>query len=121
MGATDLGALLSRVDVIPNTTVTVQRSNTDYDPADPTSEEFLDILPEPIEVKLSPRRTIETLLPTGEVITNPPYKCRMFQDYPAIEIGDIITPQGKDKLFIDSIYRRDGIDYMSCTLIETVK
>jgi len=75
-----------------------------------------------IPVIIMPVQSPQTILPSGQVITNPPYEAYFFSQHPEVEVGDIILRTGgRPKLFVESIFAPPNTDIYVLGLQETQK
>lgn len=105
---------------LPSIHVRIVRSNPRYK-ADGSGigQEFINVVSGSVECILSPQPSRQDIQPSGEVITSPVFKIRFFRDYPDVQEGDIVLQDDKPRLFVDSVYRRPGVDYLSVELVQT--
>lgn len=103
----DLGDLADQLKITVN-----------IDRVDPLTSELVPERPyTAIEMIIMPREAPQTILPTGEVITNPAFTAYLFEQLD-ICVGDIVQRTDKPKLFVESIFAPDGTNIMTLGLEE---
>jgi len=115
MKLSDLGAFATQLREFVN----IERLNTETGNEETvvdTDGQFLDEIP----IIIVPTRSPQTILPSGQVIINPPYEGLFFRQHPGIQVGDIIERAGgQSKLFVDNIFAPRNTDIFTVGLTET--
>lgn len=98
-------------------TVSIVRSapGISYNANDPTT--FTTIASN-IEVVLLGNLAPQTILPTGEVIANPPYTCDLYVPNTNIREGDIVVSTSRRDLEVDAVFHPNNTNVMTLGLKE---
>ena len=94
--------------------ISIRRESDDYD-YDPTDSDTYTELATDVDAVFTQPLTPQSILPTGVVIDEPDYRCRLFIPVPGIQNGDLVL-RGQSLLFVESVSHPNNTNIMTLGL-----